>query len=198
MPFTEKLLCEPCPCSDLFWKKLNCCGEDVLLQALGAGLSVDQGLKDGEHVTAVFDQAREDIAKGRLAFGLAMPFEEHRLRNFNIAAEFFGRVPAQEQAVKEGRLPLREVEIVQRFLSHVGCGWDGRVCVSLHLHLETEKAVYPKFCRRQVLLHSGCHFCNRGAWVFRTAWFDAGGGSKHSCATSRTRISPSAMSTIKI
>jgi hypothetical protein len=147
-------------------------------------------------MTAVFDQAREHIAKGRLAFGLAMPFEEHRLRNFNIAAEFFGRVPAQKQAVKEGRLPLREVEIVLGLLSQVGCGWDGRVCVSLHL--EIEKAVYPKFCSRQVLLHSGWHICNRGGWVFRTAWFDAGGGSKDSCATSRTRISPSAMSTIKI
>src|SRR3984893_5623706 len=143
------------------WKKRGCRGKDLLLYALGAGLGIDQSLKDREHMTAVFDQAREDIAKGRLAFGLAMPFEEHRLGNFNVAAEFFGRVPAQEQAVKEGRLPLREVEIVLRLLSHVGCGWDGRVCVSLHL--ETEKAVYPKFCRRQVLLHSGCHICDRGS-----------------------------------
>jgi hypothetical protein len=152
----------PCPytmtrlCMHLMWKKLNFCWEDLLLQALGAGLGVDQSLKDGEHMTAVFDQAREDIAKGRLAFGLAMPFEEDCLRNFNVAAEFFGRVPAQEQAVKESRLPLREVEVVLGLLSHVGCGGDGRVCVSLHLHLlETEKAVYPKFCRRQVLLRSG-------------------------------------------
>jgi hypothetical protein len=51
---------------------------------------------------------------------------------------------------------LREVEVVLGLLSHVGCGGDGRVCVSLHLHLlETEKAVYPKFCRRQVLLRPG-------------------------------------------
>jgi len=76
--------------TDIIWKKLSCSGAEALLHALGAGLGVDQSLEDGEHVAAVFDQSSEHVAKGRLALGLAMPFEQHRLWNFNVAAELFG------------------------------------------------------------------------------------------------------------
>src|SRR3984893_390924 len=173
------------------WKKRGCRGKDRLLQPLGAGLGVDQSLKDGEHMTAVFDQPREDIAKGRLAVGLAMAIEQHRLRNFKIAAEFFGRVPAQEQAVKEGRLPLREVEIVQRLLSHVGRGGNSRVCVSLHLRLQTEREVYPKFCSRQVLLpFTDAIFAIAAVSCSGQAGLMPVVGARILCPISRTRISP--------
>src|SRR5882762_6356930 len=60
-------------------------------------------------------------------------------------------MPAQEQAVEEGRLALRKVEVVLGLFDRLGCGWNRRVGVGLHLHLETEKAVYRKFLWRQVV-----------------------------------------------
>jgi len=123
----------------------------LLLHALGAGFGVDQGFKNGEHVAAVIDHAREDITQHGFTLGLAMPFEQHRLRNFDIASELFGGVSAQEQSVEEGRLPLREVEVVLGFFGRVDCGWERRVGFSLHHRLETERAVYRKFSRRQVV-----------------------------------------------
>ncbi len=105
-------------------------------------------------MAAVFDHAGKDITQGRLALGLAMPFKQYRLWNFNVAAEFLSGMPAQEQAVEEGRLPLREVEVVLGFFGRVGSGWKRRICVGLHLRIETEKAVYRKFLRRQVVLRS--------------------------------------------
>ena len=122
-----------------------------LLHALGAGLDVDQSFEDGEDVAAVFGHAGEDIAQGGFALGLTMPFEQHRLRNFNIAAEFFGGVAAQEQAVEEGRLPLRVVKVVLGLFDRVGRGWKCRVGFSLHHRLDTKGAVYRKFARRQIV-----------------------------------------------
>ncbi len=79
-----------------------------------------------------------------------MPFQQHRGRNLDIPAKFFGGMPAQEQAVEEGRLPLREVEVVLGFVRRVGGGQQSRVGFSLHRHPETEREVYRKFSRRQV------------------------------------------------
>ena len=140
--------------TDIIWKKLSCSGAEALLHALGARFGVDQGFEEREDVAAVFDHAGKDIAKGRFAFGLAMPFKQYRLGNFNVAAKLLSGMPAQEQAVEEGRLPLREVEVVLGFFGRVGSGWKRRICVGLHLRIETEKAVYRKFLRRQVVLRS--------------------------------------------
>src|SRR5260370_39513882 len=100
-------------------------------------------------MAAVFDHAGKDISQGGLALGLAMPFKQYRLGNFNVAAKLLSGMPAQEQAVEEGRLPLREVEVVQRLFGRVGCGRKRRVCIGLHPRIKTEKAVYRKFLRRQ-------------------------------------------------
>ena len=103
------------------------CGE-ILLHALGARFGVDQSFEDGEHVPAVFHHAGEDIAQRGFALGLAMPFEQHRGRNFDVAAKLFGGVSAQEQAVEEGRFPLRVVEVVLGFLRP---GWPRLAIVVL-------------------------------------------------------------------
>jgi hypothetical protein len=176
-------------------------GEEVLLHALGVGLGVDQSLEDGEHVAAVFDQSRENVAKGRLALGHAMPFEQHRLGNFNVAAELFGGVPTQEQAVEESRLALREVEVVLGLFDRLGCGWYSRVGIGLHLHLhlKTEKAVYRKFSARQVVPSSRVAIFAMSAAKRpgKLGWMPEA-GARILCPIPRTGISLGSTSTIKI
>jgi hypothetical protein len=46
---------------------------------------------------------------------------------------------------------LWEIQVVLGFFDRVDCGWKHRVGFSLHQHLETERAVYPKFSPRQVV-----------------------------------------------
>ena len=98
------------------------CVSGILLHALGARFGVNQRLENGQNVAAVIDHAREDIAQRRVALGFAMPLQQHRGRNLDIPAKLFGGMSAQEQAVKESRLPLREVEVVLGFLRRVGGG----------------------------------------------------------------------------
>ncbi len=156
-------------------------GSLLLLHALGARFGVDQGFKEGEDMAAVFDHAGKDITQGRLALGLAMPFKQYRLGNFNVAAKLLSGMPAQEQAVEEGRLPLREVEVVQRFFGRVGCGRKRRVCIGLHPRIKTEKAVYRKFLRRQVVPRSRDDiFAIPTPRMVRTASFDAGSAGRDS------------------
>ena len=109
-----------------------------LLHALGSRFGVDQSLEDGEDVASVFDHARENVAQRGFALRLAVPFEQHRLRNFDVPAKLFGGVAAQEQAVEEGRFPLRKVEIVLALVSRVICGRKRRVGVGLHQRLEAK------------------------------------------------------------
>ncbi len=156
-------------------------GSLLLLHALGARFGVDQGFEERQDVAAVFDHAGKDITQSRLSLGLAMPFQENRLWNFNVAAEFLSGMPAQEQAVEEGCLPLREVEVVLGFFGRVGSGWKRRVCVGLHLRIKTEKAVYRKFLPRQVVPRSRDDiFVIPATKALRSAWFDAGSGGKDS------------------
>ena len=98
------------------WRLHNMESSGFLLHALGARFGVDQGLENGENVAAVIDHAGEDVAQRGVALGFAMPLEQHRGRNLDIPAKLFGGMPAQEQAVEEGRLPLREVEVVLGFV----------------------------------------------------------------------------------
>ena len=116
-----------------------------LLHALGARFGVDQSLEEGEDVAAVFDHARENVAQRGFALRLAVPFEQHRLRNFDVPAKLFGGVPAQEQAVEECCFPLRKVEIVQGLVDRVICGWKRRVGVGLHRRLETKRKFTGSF-----------------------------------------------------
>jgi len=107
-------------------------GQELLLHALRAGLGVDQSFKNGQNVAAVFHQAGKDVAQSRLALRFAMPFQEHFLRNFNVAAKLFRGVSPQEQSVKKRRLPLREVEVMLRFFGRMSGGWQRRVGLRLH------------------------------------------------------------------
>jgi hypothetical protein len=108
----------------------------ILLNALGTRFGIHECFEDGQHVPAVFDHASEDAAQHGFALGFTMPFEQDRLGDFDIAAKFRSRVPTQEQAVEEGRLPLGEVEIVLRLFGPWGRGLDRRVGFSLHRSYE--------------------------------------------------------------
>jgi len=108
---------------------------EILLHALGARLGVNQSLKNGQNMTAVIDHAAEKIAESRVALGLPMPFQEHGLRDFDVPPKLCGGVPAQEQAVEEGRLPLWEVEVVLSLFGRIGLCWERRVGFGLHLVL---------------------------------------------------------------
>jgi hypothetical protein len=120
-----------CRCESL--EKITRRGEDFLLDALGAGFGVDQSFKYSENVPAVFNQAREYVAKSRFALCLAMPFQQHLLRNFDVAAKFFRGMSAQEQSIKKSRLALWEVEIVLRLIGPMSRGWKRRVGFGLHM-----------------------------------------------------------------
>ena len=104
-----------------------------LLDALRPGFGVDQSLENSENVAAIFNQAREDVAKRRLALGFAMPFQQHLLWNFDVSTKFFRRMPTQEKSIEESRLSLREVEVVLRFFGRVSSRWKRRIGFSLHL-----------------------------------------------------------------
>lgn len=66
-------------------------------------------------MTPVFDHAEENVPQLRLPFGLTMPFGKNRRRDLDVAAKLFGRVAAQKEPVKKGRLPLRELEVLGDF-----------------------------------------------------------------------------------
>ena len=126
------------------------CG-GILLHALGARFSVDERFENGEYVAAVINHAGEDVAQRGVVLGFAMPLQQYRGRDLDIPAKLFGGMPAQEQPIKESRLALREVEVVLGFVRRVGDSQQGRVGYSLHQRPETEREVYRKFSRRQVV-----------------------------------------------
>src|ERR1700730_13131896 len=107
--------------------------EKFLLDALGAGFGIDQSLKNSENVAAVFNQARENVAKSRLALRLAMPFQQHFLRNFDVPAKLLRRMSAQKQPVEKSRFALWEVEIMLRLTCRMSGGWKRRVGFGLHI-----------------------------------------------------------------
>ena len=91
------------------------------------------------------------VAHRGLTLRFAMPLQQDGRWNFNVSPKFFGGVPAQEQAIEEGGLPLREVEVVLGIFGSLRSAGKRRVGISLHQRLKTEKAVYRKFLRRQVV-----------------------------------------------
>src|SRR6267378_7083214 len=106
-------------------------------------------------------------------------------------------MPAQEQAVEEGRLALRKVEVVLGLFDRLGCGWNRRVGVGLHL--ETEKAVYRKFLWRQVVPLSRVDiFAMSAAKGSGQPGLMPEARARIFHAIPRTRISLSSISTIKI
>jgi hypothetical protein len=102
------------------------------LHALGARFGVNERFENGENVAAVIDHPGEDVTQRGVVLGFAMPLQQHRWRDLDIPAQLFSGMPAQEQAIEEGRLPLREVEIVLSFVSRVGSSQKRRVGYGLH------------------------------------------------------------------
>jgi len=95
-------------------------GFDVLLHALGARFGIDENIENGQNVTAKIEHAREDVSQRRVALGFAVPLQQHRRWDFDIPPKLFRGMSPQEQAVEEGRFPLREIEIVPRLVSRAG------------------------------------------------------------------------------
>jgi hypothetical protein len=91
-----------------------------LLKLLRCGVMHDQVLEDRKDMPAIADNAFEQRTQRRLAPRFAIPLGEYGGGDFDIAAQFLGRVAAEEQAVKESGLSLRELKILQRFVQRVG------------------------------------------------------------------------------
>ena len=91
-----------------------------LLKPLRRGVVHDQVLKDRKDMPAIADDAFEQWTQRRLSPRLAIPLGEYGGGDFDIATQLLGRVAAEEQAVKESGLSLRELKILQRFVQRVG------------------------------------------------------------------------------
>ena len=90
-----------------------------LLESFGRRhLLEDQRVEDGEDVLAVGEDSFQGWLRPGFAECLALPALEDLGWHVNILAEFLERMPAQEEAVKEGCLVLRFGELVVERGSH--------------------------------------------------------------------------------
>ena len=115
---------------------------EELLEALGAGVEADKSLKDSQDAPAVFHHVLENVAQSGLALGFAVPLGEDSGRHFDIPAQLFGGVAAQKEAVEEGGLTLRILEVAKAIVG--GC--------VVELHGCRKGAVYRKERWCQVVL----------------------------------------------
>jgi hypothetical protein len=74
-------------------------------------------------VAPILDHPFEQRAQPRFPHRFPIPFRKHRCRDSDISAKLIRRMAAQKQAIKEGRLALRELKILQRVFYRV---WQGR------------------------------------------------------------------------
>src|SRR5579884_2959318 len=77
-----------------------------------AARAVDQRLEDRQHVAAVFDDAVEEGAVLWAADQFTIPAGDHLGRHFDVPPEPLDGMAAEEEAVEEGCLPLRILEIL--------------------------------------------------------------------------------------
>src|SRR4029077_4577198 len=119
----------------------------VLLDGLLLGVPAYQGVENREDVSAVFNNAMQDVSQTGVLLSFSMPLGQHRGRNFDVPAKLLRRVAAQEQAVKERGLPLGKREVGGDF---GGSGYE--LCRCGH----RERAVYRKAPRRQVVRANNC------------------------------------------
>lgn len=73
-----------------------------------------------QHVTAILNYPFEQRTQPGFAHCFPVPFCKHRRRDRYISSKLFCCVPAQKQPIKEGRLALRELKILQRVFYRVG------------------------------------------------------------------------------
>src|ERR1700730_502767 len=99
------------------WEITDQARSDSLLNASDASVKSDQGIKNGEHVATVFHHAFEHFAQAWFALSLPVPASQNTGRHFDIAAELFGRMAAQKQAIKECCFPLRVFKLPQSLLA---------------------------------------------------------------------------------
>lgn len=91
-----------------------------LLQPLGGSVVADQGVKDGEDMAAIVDDALEERTKKRLVNGFAIPFCESGGGDGNVATQLIGGMAAEKEAVKKRGFTLRELEVLQNVFDRVG------------------------------------------------------------------------------
>jgi hypothetical protein len=89
-------------------------------------------------MAAIVEHARKDVAQRGITFRFAMPFDQDRGGNFDVAAKLFRGMATQEQAVKKCGFSLREVEVVPCFIIRGGDWHNGRIGYSLHQCSETK------------------------------------------------------------
>jgi len=89
--------------------------KEILLKPLAQSIVVNQRVKDGQNVAAVFDDPLQHRTQSRLARRFTVPLGEDRRRNLNVPAKFVGGMPAKKEAVEKCRLALREFKIPPRF-----------------------------------------------------------------------------------
>ena len=65
-------------------------GSAELLHAGDLSIAVDQRLKNGKDMTAVYDHALESVAQAGLALRFTVPAREDVRRHLNVPAQLFG------------------------------------------------------------------------------------------------------------
>src|SRR5579864_5054539 len=80
-------------------------------------LEANQGVENRQDVTPVFHHPLQNLAQTWFALGLPVPASQNVWRHFDIAAEFFGGMAPQKEAVEEGCLSLRILELPLGFVA---------------------------------------------------------------------------------
>ena len=84
-------------------------------------LEANQGVENRQDMTPIFYHPLQNLAQTWFALGLPVPASQNMRRHFDIAAEFFGGMAPQKEAVEESRFSLRILEFP---LSFVACDAD--------------------------------------------------------------------------
>jgi hypothetical protein len=100
--------------------------ETQLLEFLGGGVVADQIFENGEDVLAILHDFFKDGPQLGSADGFLVPFGQDGGGDLDIAAQFFGGVAAQKEAVEKSGFALGELKIQQRLFDRVGDGGHDR------------------------------------------------------------------------
>jgi hypothetical protein len=98
-----------------------------LLELLRGCVVANEIFEDRKYVLAVANDALEHGPQLGLADRLFIPLCEDAGRNLNVSPEFFGGVPAKEEAVEKSGFALREIKLLQEFLAGL-CNRVGGGC----------------------------------------------------------------------
>lgn len=93
----------------------------LLLQRLLGRVMPDKVFKYGEDMAAVVHNSFKQLTELRFALRFAVPFGQDGRGDFDVPAQFFGGVSAQEKPVEESSLPLGKLELLKRIVQRIGC-----------------------------------------------------------------------------